>query len=222
MEKFIERPSKVLGRRKDKLLYGIGVFDVDYAASYKSEITGKVIRCPYYVKWVSMFTRCYSTRQQRLQPTYQGCSVSPDWHHFSDFKSWMQQQSWEGKELDKDVLVRGNKVYGPSSCIFITRDLNMLLHKKSKDRGNGVSDGVYYHKSKNEYRPQLSIEGKNKILGYCKSDKEAAVIYNTAKAKLIMKNAEDVNAGSDYSEYDKVRLVASLTSYAEELINKTT
>jgi hypothetical protein len=57
------------------------------------------------------------------------------------------KQDWEGKELDKDILVPNNKVYSPDTCVFIDKKVNQLFSKKNK---HGVF-GVSYDKKKNIY-----------------------------------------------------------------------
>lgn len=101
------------------LIHGVGINDADqkvtlrYARKIKS-----------YQVWSGILARCYSPTYQANHPTYVGCTVHPDWHRFSAFKDWMDQQDWQGKFIDKDVLVQGNTVYGPDTCLFVTRLIN--------------------------------------------------------------------------------------------------
>ena len=53
------------------------------------------------------------------------------WQNGSNFKAWMEVQDWEGKELDKDILVRGNKVYSPDTSAFVTRTVNLFVTEKA-------------------------------------------------------------------------------------------
>lgn len=118
----------------NKLVQGFGINDADYVVSkYESWYEGgerklKILwQCPYYVKWRSMLNRCYSARYHKNKPTYIGCYVCEEWLTFSNFKAWMETQDWERKELDKDLLMEGNKEYGPNFCVFISRELNLFL-----------------------------------------------------------------------------------------------
>lgn len=74
-----------------------------------------------------MFSRCYSLAYQRRQPTYVGCTVDPAWHKLSDFKVWFDENYRPGYQLDKDILVPGNKVYGPDTCVFVPQRLNLTV-----------------------------------------------------------------------------------------------
>ena len=109
-----------------KLVCGVGINDADYAVQ-KLETVGYadgkrkqrlVWVCPYYQTWIDMLKRCYSDKLQERQPTYKGCSVSEEWLTFSAFKVWMEKQDFERKQLDKDLLFEGNKVYSAETCVF--------------------------------------------------------------------------------------------------------
>jgi len=93
------------------LVFGVATSDSSYVT--QKTIDGVMVVCPFYRKWISMLTRCYSKNYQLRHPTYKGCSVSDEWLLFSAFKSWMKKQDWDGKQLDKDLLISGNKIYSP-------------------------------------------------------------------------------------------------------------
>lgn len=103
---------------KRKLIYGVALNDSWYNVNYKS--VGVTFSCPYYTRWVAMLRRCYSSSYKAKKTTYRDCSCCDDWLVFSVFRSWMEQQDWEGKELDKDIRVRGNKLYSPTTCLFVS------------------------------------------------------------------------------------------------------
>lgn len=113
-------------KSKESIVYGVGINDADYQVSKGSW------RCPFYKHWKNMLARCYSPAFQRNQPLYVGCTVDPRWHRFSHFKSWMETQDWEGKQLDKDRKVSGNKVYGPDTCQWLTRKENVQARSITK------------------------------------------------------------------------------------------
>ncbi len=182
-----------------KFIYGVGINNADYAIKKYEElprINGKqnqkvIWRCPFYTKWMSMLKRCYSENYKDKRPTYKDCSVCTEWLTFSNFKSWMEQQDWEGKELDKDLLVYKNKVYSPETCCFIPREVNLFLTKSSNSRGLyplGVSRMV---KQKDRplvkakpFKSRVSKGGVNDFLGYYETPEQAHRAWQKAKIDL--------------------------------------
>lgn len=79
-----------------------------------------------YDSWASMLKRCYSENCLTRCPTYRGCSVTPDWHNFQVYAVWYYEHYVEGYHLDKDIKVKGNRVYGPGTCMFVTPTENSV------------------------------------------------------------------------------------------------
>jgi len=123
---------------------------------------------------------CYGKIFLLNNPTYIGCTVYPEWLTFSNFRKWMVKQDWQGKELDKDIIKQGNKVYAPEYCSFISPALNSLLTGSSASRGP-LPLGVYWNKKDNAYIAKLNISGKSKHLGNFKTVEEAKSTYDKAK-----------------------------------------
>ena len=126
-------------RKKNRLVHGVGINDADYNVCIYEKADGKsklIEVCPYYSYWRRMLGRCYSKVWLEKYPTYKGCSVRNEWLTFSNFKSWMEQQNWEGRQLDKDFLVEGNKVYSPSTCVFLPQKVNKFITASGKTRGD--------------------------------------------------------------------------------------
>lgn len=114
---------------KRKPIYGWGINDADYVV--QPVINGRQVLCPFYSRWVGMLTRVFCPKYKEKNPSYSDCSVHDTWKYFSNFKAWMEEQEWEGNDLDKDVLKPGNKIYGPDHCVFIPPRLNKSLNLKS-------------------------------------------------------------------------------------------
>jgi len=111
-----------LGLVKDlsvSLAYGVGFFG---DGKYLSEIDHKPTKA--YRTWRNMLKRCYSTANFETQPTYKCCSVVTDWHNYQNFAAWFELNYRTGMELDKDIKIKGNKVYGPKTCAFVTPQQN--------------------------------------------------------------------------------------------------
>ena len=187
MEVFIERPASAMSLVKRKLVHGVGVNDASYATKYTVS-AGEWVCCPYYERWKNMLERCYSLKYHARQPTYTGCSVHEDWHTFSIFKAWMEVQDWEGKHLDKDLLVEGNKTYSKTTCLFVSRDINNLFLSRHSVRGE-YPLGVTLDVASGRYRARCNYSTKSKSLGYFSSVSLAESAYCKYKASTILSYA---------------------------------
>ena len=128
-----------------KLVQGVGTNDADYSVLIMERLEERlpngqrrqklVWSCPYYNKWRGMLERGYSKKCKEKNPTYQDCSVSEEWLLFSNFRKWMTTKDWEGMQLDKDLLLEGNKVYSPETCIFISGKINNFIIDSKGARG---------------------------------------------------------------------------------------
>jgi hypothetical protein len=179
--------------KNKKLVCGIGINDADYVVKNWETIgyvDGKqklkmVWECPYYRAWTHMLERCYSTKLQEKHPTYVGCTVVTEWHLFSNFKAWMQKQDWEDNQLDKDLLIEGNKVYGPATCIFVSPMVNTFIVDCRASRGEWLI-GVYWEKRKNKFKSQCRnpFTSKKEYLGLYTCELEAHQAWVKRKLEL--------------------------------------
>lgn len=176
-----------------KLVYGVGINDADYVVKKNEEIGyegGKrklkqVWACPYYQAWKDMLRRCYSAKFQEKWPTYKGCSVSEEWLTFSNFKAWMETQDFEGKQLDKDLLFEGNKVYSAKTCVFSTGLVNSFTADGGAARGE-LMIWVDWHKGANKFRSMCSnpFTKKKEYLGLFTSELQAHQAWLKRKLEL--------------------------------------
>jgi len=90
---------------------------------YKVSIKGKMTKA--YCCWKDMLKRCYVGEHLQKCPTYRGCTVVEEWHNYQNFAKWFEDNYIEGYELDKDIMVEGNKIYGPDTCMFVSHKVNM-------------------------------------------------------------------------------------------------
>ena len=187
-----------------KLVCGVGINDADYVV--QPRVDGIRSICPIYKRWKSMIDRCYSESCLRRRPTYRGCSVIKEWLTFSKFSKWMVQQDWEGKCLDKDLLIEGNKEYGPTTCIFAEPKINTIILDCQASRGLHPL-GVY--KRGDKYRPQVRRKGKNVNLGSFITPEEAHRVWRKAKAE-ILEDARELTTD--------IRIKEALTKRSWELL----
>lgn len=141
--KFVDRPEIQIwstlqniknGQVKNPLhksVYNIGYYGI---GNYTARKNG--IKTEEYIKWFSMFVRCYDDKYQLRQPTYIGCSVSDDFCNFQNFAEWYSHYKYECKyplEIDKDLLYEGNKIYSPKTCCLLPKEINSTLNSKRHD-----------------------------------------------------------------------------------------
>lgn len=169
-----------------KLVYGVGVNDRSKPSSLKSEMKKE------YKLWLQMLRRCYSKLYQDRFPAYVGCTVSENFKSYSYFYEWCQEQigfNREAWELDKDLLRKGNKIYSEDNCLFIPREINILLLKRSSLRGEHLI-GASFDKKSNCFASFISIRGKIVHLGRYDSEIDAHNAYKKAKEYHIKSIAD--------------------------------
>ena len=191
MTDFIERTASLHSLKMRRPVCGVATNDADYIVN--SKINGKTVVCPFYKAWMSMIVRSYSEKLQTEQPTYKYCSVVKEWLTFSNFRAWMELQDWKGKQLDKDILIAGNKEYGPTACVFVSSQINNLLLDCGAVRGQ-YPQGTCFHKASGKYAAKCSVKGKRKHLGIFDTIKEAEKVYLLFKANLITETAYEEEA----------------------------
>ena len=177
----------------NKLVHGVGVNDLGYRTQVKEWVTkngGKriqksVFTCKYYAAWTSMLKRCYSKKFLESRPSYIGTSVCSEWLYATAFRKWMEQQDWNGKCLDKDIIVPGSKLYSPETCAFVLKATNLFVTARDACRGDypvGVSlckpTGRYLARCKNPFT------GKKEHLGYFSTPEEAHEAWRKRKHEL--------------------------------------
>lgn len=135
-----------------------------------------------YVHWKSMMLRCYSEKSLNRLPTYRECYVCNEWLTFSNFKKWFDKNYIEGYSLDKDIIIKGNKIYSPETCCFVPVAINNIVIKRKKYRGT-LPIGV--GRSKNRFRSFIH----NRHLGVFDTPGEAFLAYKKAKEEEIVYKA---------------------------------
>ena len=167
-------------------VYGIGVV----GTKYPSRVNG--VQTKECALWTSMLERCYSDAFKKKRPTYEGCKVSDNFKSYEYFYEWCNKQIGFGNDgngnpfqLDKDLLVKGNKVYSENTCVFIPSEINSLLIKCTASRGEHLI-GVYWSKTANAFVARVSRnKGGSEHLGLFNTEIEAFNAYKQAKENYI-------------------------------------
>lgn len=178
---------------------GVGFFG---EGPHKAKISGTNITTQEYVHWSGMLTRCYYENYHNRFPTYTGCATDQQWHNFQEFAEWCQWQVGfnEGYVLDKDIIIKGNKIYGPETCVFVPSEINSLVVTQVKP-GKGVPAGISFQKSCQKYIVSCAVNGKNKNLGRYTCPEEAFAVYKNFKENLVKEKAEEYKQMLDVRAY---------------------
>lgn len=162
------------------LVWGVGVNEYSGSINFNR----KTIKS--YKIWQSMLQRGYDEKYQLKYPTYIGCTVCDEWLYFSNFKQWFDDNYREGMHLDKDILVEGNKVYSPETCVFVPLYLNSLLTDSGSARGN-LPLGVT--KNGSSYQAKCSNGQGKQLTKTFKTIPEAQQWYSTTKTQVVKEQA---------------------------------
>ena len=201
-EVVVELGSIRKGEVKDSYspsVYGVGVTGTKYPVKINGVITKE------YVLWRSMLTRCYSDTFKKKNPTYEGCEVSDKFKSYEYFYEWCNNQfGFNNKDwqLDKDLLVKGNKVYSENTCVFIPSEINSLLINCTASRGEHLI-GVSWNKKANAFKAQVrKNKGEREYLGYFNTEIEAFNAYEKAKEAFVKEQAEKWKDKIDERAYE--------------------
>lgn len=188
----------IVGITDRKLVCSVGLYERGtYVATINKNPTKE------YTVWTDMLRRCYSKKQQDRQPTYQGCTVSENFKNFQFFAEWCNNQIGFGRKgwaLDKDILVKGNKVYSETTCCFVPRPLNGLFTLTKKLRGL-YPIGVTFSKEWGKYVSHINFKHKTVFLGYFACPEAAFYAYKKVKELHIRDMASRYKDEIDYKVY---------------------
>ena len=167
-------------------VYGVGIL----GTKYPSTING--IHTKEYKLWQNMLVRCYSDSSKKRRPTYEGCEVSDNFKNYEYFYEWCHKQigfSNQDWHLDKDLLVKGNKVYSETTCVFLPNEINSLLTKRTASRGEYLI-GVSWDKRGMAFISRVrKNKGRSEYLGSFNTELEAFNAYKQAKESFIKEQA---------------------------------
>lgn len=142
----------------------------------------------------NMKTRCYNENYHKKRPSYAECEICDEWlNDHQAFYEWVSENFYEIEgedtvQLDKDILVKGNKLYSPETCIFVPKPINGLFGGTANK--SDLSKGVSFIKSTGKYRATICIEGKNVNLGLFPTEEEAFLKYKEHKEAVILAKAD--------------------------------
>ena len=180
-------------------VFGVGLLGTKYPSTINGRNTKE------YEIWCSMLKRCYNDDFKKKRPTYEGCEVSENFKSYDYFYEWCHNQIGfdnEGWHLDKDLLVKGNKVYSESTCVFIPQEINKILTKSTASRGEHLI-GVSWHKRDKSFISRVNKnKGKSEYLGSFATELEAFNAYKQAKEAFVKEQANKWKGKIDERAYE--------------------
>lgn len=164
----------------DKTVFGIG-----FLGKYYGKIN--MHKEKSYGIWRNILYRCYIQTNRRYN-TYKDCSICDDWFNYSNFKDWYDNNFYqvenEYMELDKDILIKGNKIYSPSTCCFVPSKLNALLYRRQNKRGK-YPLGVTKHGRRKRFTATIGIDNEHIVVEGHDTIEEAFLCYKEHKENYI-------------------------------------
>lgn len=166
-------------------VYGVGFIGIGPYKAWNGRSTKA------YAVWTDMLRRVYAPPEEFVRRVYEGTSVHSHWHNFQNFAHWYYRKlepfgvvdfKWH---LDKDLLVPGNRQYGPETCCVIPHTINVLFTDHAFGRGNyplGVSS-----QNGRRFQTVMTTSGKYTFVGSYETIAEAQLAYWKRKFKAIQK-----------------------------------
>lgn len=169
------------------LVCGVGINDYDGQVKINGE------HLVSYKFWRHMLKRCYSESSLKKNVAYIGCSVCDEWKYYTNFKKWFDENApkdMSGYNLDKDLIVHGNKIYSPDTCCFLPRELNNMLITQKRHRGE-CKIGVYKMPN-GKFIAQINSWTRDcRRIGIFNTEKEAFLAYKREKERIIKTLADE-------------------------------
>lgn len=150
-----------------------------------------------YYTWLHMLDRCFNEKIKEQKPTYKNCVCCDEWLIFDNFYNWLHKQEnfiiWKNLKwsaIDKDILVKGNKIYSPDTCCLVPINVNSLFVKQDVNRGD-LPIGVFIRNGKYEaYCANSLINKKAVLIGSYDNQEDAFLCYKQYKENLIKQIAD--------------------------------
>lgn len=193
-------------KQNGQFIYGQGVIG---NGKYLPKTHNDAYQC-----WLRVLERCFCPKQTIRYPTYVDCTLDDNWYNFQHFALWYEQQiKQEGWHLDKDIIKKGNKIYGPQYCAFVPPRINTFYVNASTKRGNDPI-GVYFRKDGSKRKPYAAscgIDGKTIHLGHYLTSEDAFMAYKKCREGYIKQVAEE------YKHQIDIRVYEAMMKYQVEI-----
>lgn len=171
-------------------VYGVGMI----GNKHPTNINGKQTK--EYNIWREMLYRCSNKNLKEKHPTYKDAICCEEWLLYENFYEWLHSQENFDKwlkgdrwNLDKDILIKNNKVYCPETCCLVPHNVNNLFIKSDATRGK-LPIGVSKHKHGFQVNCNNPFTNTQKYLGIYKTIKKAFLVYKHYKEDVVKQMAK--------------------------------
>lgn len=177
----------------EKTVWGVG-----YIGDGKYKVYDNWKPTLNYGCWSNVLRRCCDQRYKEMFPEYADCICCEEWFNLQTFSAWFEENYYpiknERVQLDKDILVKGNRTYSPSTCIFVPQSVNLIFQKKS--RKENLPTGITQNSK--GFRATYNT----RKLGKFETLEDAEAAYDTAKREHIDELAEHYKPMIPQKVYD--------------------
>ena len=178
-------------------VYNVGITGCRYPVRIGNKVSKE------YMAWKRILERCYDEKYKIKEPTYNDVTCCDEWLLYENFYEWLHSQpnfdKWLNESrwaIDKDILVKGNKVYSPDVCCLVPQRVNSLFVKNDATRGL-LPIGINIVGDKYEVRCGNYLNNSRYYFGLCDTIMGAFQRYKKHKENIIKQAAkEEYNAGN--------------------------
>lgn len=171
-------------------IYRVGIAGNKYPRSINCKMTKE------YDTWIHILQRCFDENLKTKQPSYKDKECCDEWLYYPNFYEWLHNQTnfdkwYHGKRwaIDKDILIKRNKVYSPETCCLIPQNVNCLFLKREAERGK-YPIGVQYTEDGFAARCRNPFTDRAEELGFYSTPERAFNAYKIYKEDIIKQVAE--------------------------------
>lgn len=147
-----------------------------------------------YSVWRGMLKRCRGNCFKEKQSSYQNCYVCDDWLCYENFEKWYNDNYYEVDSeqmcVDKDILIKNNKVYSPDTCMIVPERINSMFKHRRIDKKSSYPIGVTYVEDKKLFVSEVK-SGNKRITTYHKTPDSAFYAYKIKKEECIKQVADE-------------------------------
>lgn len=174
-----------------RTLYGIGYLGCNDSLIDKDNYI--------YSKWANMMQRCYDPNTHKLKPYYAQCTVDIEWHNFSNYREWHKENAMDDRkvDLDKDILIPGNTVYGSETCTLVTHFANTIF-----ETTRGMESNIVKNNDTGKYDVSMTILGTKKEVGSFDTEEEATQGFFDYKNDYITEFAKNSKGKVPYKTFE--------------------